>query len=174
LPKEYFLRTSRLGFRNRSPDDLPLAVSLWGDPEVTRLNGGPFSEDRIKARLDIEMANFAARQVQYWPMFLLADDGFAGCCGLRPYELENGIFELGYNLRPVYWRRGLAVEAARAIVALAFQQERVKALFAGHHPENAASKRILLKLGFQYSREELYPPTGAMEPVYFLSRPENK
>lgn len=174
MHKEYFLRTSRLGFRNWAPHDLPLAFSLWGDPEVTRLNGGPFSEDKIKARLQTEMANFAAQQVQYWPMFLLADNDFAGCCGLRPYELEKGIFELGYNLRTVYWKQGLAIEAARAIVAFAFQQERVRALFAGHHPENSASKLILLKLGFQYSREELYPPTGAMEPVYFLSRPGSK
>ncbi|MGV8124602.1 MAG: hypothetical protein AB2L14_33045 [Candidatus Xenobiia bacterium LiM19] len=35
--KKYFLVTQRLGFRFRTPGDLPVATSLWGNPEVTRL-----------------------------------------------------------------------------------------------------------------------------------------
>jgi ribosomal-protein-alanine N-acetyltransferase len=44
----YFLKTSRLGFRQWSIADLPLAMALWGDPEVTRFIGGPFSPDKIQ------------------------------------------------------------------------------------------------------------------------------
>jgi [ribosomal protein S5]-alanine N-acetyltransferase len=173
LPTEYFLRTPRLGFRNWSSGDLPLALALFGDAQVTRLIGGPFSHDKVKARLATEIANLAEFDVQYWPMFLLAGDDFAGCCGLRPYALEKGIYELGYNLLPCYWGKGLAEEAARGIIAFAFEQTRVTALFAGHHPENAASRRILQKLGFRYTHDELYPPTGAIEPVYLLEKPES-
>lgn len=112
----YFLRTPRLGFRHWSPDDLPLALSLWGDPEVTHLIGGDvaFSEERVKDRLAAEIANLAAYEVQYWPIFRLEDDNFVGCCGLRPFKLEEGIYELGYHLRIAHWRKGFAEEAARA------------------------------------------------------------
>jgi [ribosomal protein S5]-alanine N-acetyltransferase len=173
LPTEYFLRTPRLGFRNWSADDLPLALTLFGDPQVTRLTGGPYSADKVKARLDTEIANLVEFGFQYWPVFLLESDDFVGCCGLRPYELEKGIYELGYNLRPCHWGKGLAEEAARGIIALAFGRVQVRALFAGHHPENAASRCILQKLGFRYTHDELYPPTGAMEPVYLLTKSEN-
>jgi len=139
---------------------------------VTRLTGGPYSADQVKARLATEIANLAEFDFQYWPMFLLENDDFVGCCGLRPHELEKGIYELGYNLRPCYWGKGLAEEAARGIIAYAFERVRVSALFAGHHPENAASRRILQKLGFRYAHDELYPPTGAIEPVYLLEKPK--
>lgn len=173
MPTEYFLRTPRLGFRNWSLNDLPLARALFGDPQVTRLTGGPFSDGQVMARLDTEIASLAEFDFQYWPMFLLEDDDFVGCCGLRPHELEKGIYELGYNLRPSYWGKGLAEEAARGIIAYAFEHVRVSALFAGHHPENAASRRILQKLGFRYTHDELYPPTDAIEPVYLLTKPES-
>lgn len=45
------------------------------------------------------------------------------------------------------------------------------ALFAGHHPENAPSRHILEKIGFRFTREELYPPTGLNHPSYLLTTP---
>jgi RimJ/RimL family protein N-acetyltransferase len=44
-------------------------------------------------------------------------------------------------------------------------------LFAGHHPDNAASKHALERLGFRYTHHELYPPTGLEHPGYELVRP---
>jgi hypothetical protein len=44
------------------------------------------------------------------------------------------------------------------------------ALFAGHHPENTASPKILSRLGFRYERHELYPPSGLVHPSYLLRR----
>lgn len=106
-------------------------------------------------------------RVQYWPMFALKDSEFVGCCGLRPYKET---LELGFHLRPEYWGRGLAEEAARGVIAYAFYGLRMEVLFAGHHPENRASKRVLEKLGFGYTHDEVYPPTGLMNPGYLLRR----
>ncbi len=36
----YFLTSARLGFRQWTAADLPLAVALWQDAEVTRYLGG--------------------------------------------------------------------------------------------------------------------------------------
>jgi [ribosomal protein S5]-alanine N-acetyltransferase len=44
------------------------------------------------------------------------------------------------------------------------------ALFAGHHPDNTGSRRTLVKLGFRFTHDELYPPTGVMHPGYELRR----
>ena len=86
---KYFLTTKRLGFREWSAMDLPLAIALWGDPEVTRRMGGPFSDDEIRNRLAAEIASMAARGVPYWPLFFLTNDDYVGCAGLRPYQLTN-------------------------------------------------------------------------------------
>jgi [ribosomal protein S5]-alanine N-acetyltransferase len=170
LSNSYFLKTARLGFRSWSAEDLLLAASLWGDAEVTRLIGGPFTQEQITERLDREISSTNACRIQYWPLFLLSSGEFAGCGGLRPYNLPEGILELGFHLRPVFWRQGLAEEAARAVIAYAFETLGANAVFAGHHPQNQASRKLLEKLGFGFTHEELYPPTGLHHPSYLLRR----
>jgi RimJ/RimL family protein N-acetyltransferase len=65
---------------------------------------------------------------------------------------------------------GLALEAGGAVINFAFANLGAKALFAGHHPQNAASRTVLEKLEFRFTHEETYPPTGQMHPSYLLSR----
>jgi len=170
---DYFLRTPRLGFREWSINDLSLALDLWGDPGVSRFLGGPYSREAVEEKLTKEIATLNVHQIQYWPIFLLANNDHVGCAGLRPYKPQEKIHELGYHLRRQYWGMGLAEDAGRAVVNFAFENLGAKALFAGHHPENAASKRVLEKLGFRFTHEELYPPTGLMNPSYLLTRPLN-
>lgn len=168
----YFLQSSRLGFRTWSMEDVPLAVKLWGNAEVTRTFGGPFSETQILERLAREIANQLAYKLQYWPVFYLQDQEFAGCCGLRPYKIGIQIFELGFHFLPEHWGKGLATEAAQAVINYAFATLALKGLFAGHHPANAASSSVLKKLGFRYTHDEVYPPTGELHPSYFLAPPK--
>jgi RimJ/RimL family protein N-acetyltransferase len=167
---QYFLQSPRLGFRQWSRADLPFAVALWGDLEVTRFIGGPFSSEKIQERLNTEIDLCFRHNVQYWPIFLLETQEHAGCAGLRPYRPENAIFELGVHLRPTYWGRGLAEEAARTVIKFSFETAGAKALFAGHHPANSASQQLILKLGFRRTHEESYPPTGLNHPSYLLER----
>lgn len=171
LQPNYFLRSPRLGFRTWTLEDAPLALRLWGNAEVTHTFGGPFSERQILERLAREIAEQLTYKLQYWPVFLLADKEFAGCCGLRPYKTGKQIFELGFHFLPEHWGKGLATEAAQAVVSYAFGTLGLKGLFAGHHPDNAASAKVLGKLGFRYTHDEIYPPTGDIHPCYFLAPP---
>jgi RimJ/RimL family protein N-acetyltransferase len=170
---DYFLKSARLGFRCWSKDDLPLAIALWGDAKVTALIGGPFNARQVEERLIREIECLAIHKVQYWPIFLLSNGEHAGCAGLRPDCAGEQVYELGFHLRSEFWGRGLAEEAGRAVISHAFDALGAKALFAGHHPENRASRRVLEKLGFRMTHEELYPPTGLMHPSYWLERPHH-
>ena len=167
--RPYFLRTARLGFGHWTPDDLPLALGLWGDVRVTHLIGGPFSEDQVRQRLAMEVANQAAYGIQYWPLFRLADGEHVGCCGLRPYPEGEGMLELGFHICYDHWRQGYALEAAQAVIRHAFGTLHIRSLFAGHHPENEASRRLLQRLGFRYTRDEFYPPTGLYHLSYIMT-----
>ena len=141
---------------------------LWGDPEVTKFicASGRFTAEDIAARLEKEIGNGAAYGVQYWPIFALASDELIGCCGLRPYK--EGIYEIGFHLRPGFWRQGYAVEAAQAVIHHAFSVLKAEGLFAGHNPHNTASAGVLSKLGFKYTGDEFYAPTGLYHPSYEL------
>ena len=56
--------------------------------------------------------------------------------------------ELGYALVPEFWRRGLATEAALALVAFVEASGGVRRLCAHTYPHLAASVRILERCGF--------------------------
>jgi ribosomal-protein-alanine N-acetyltransferase len=170
----YFLKTARLGFRAWTTEDLPFALALWGDAKVTRLIGGPFSEEQIRKRLACEINNMREYGVQYWPVFLLSGYVFAGCCGLRPHTPEECIYELGFHFCAEHWGKGYAMESARAAIAYAFDSLGARGLFAGHHPDNTASQRVVEKLGFRFTHEEVYAPTGRMHRCYLLGAAQFK
>ena len=87
---------------------------------------------------------------------------------LRPHDPPAPIYELGLHIRSLHWRRGFAAEAASAVIRHGFGRLQAAGLFAGHHPDNHASRRLLTKLGFRYTHDELYPPTGLLHPSYML------
>lgn len=147
-----------------------MAMELWGDAKVTAFIGGPFSAEIVQSRLTKEIGQMRECGLQYWPIFLLDGDRYVGCAGLRPYRLEERVYELGIHLLRRFWGQGLAKEAALAVIGYAFDVLHAEALFAGHHPANEASRRLLLKLGFVPTHEELYPPTGLMHPSYLKLR----
>ena len=170
----FFLRSERLGFRTWVADDLELAVRLWCDPAVTRLFGGPYDTAWAAARLAREIAIQEESGYQYWPIFRLADGDHVGVCGMRPRDPAARINGFGFHLRPEHWGCGYATEASRVAIRYAFEVLGVRALFAGHHPENQVSRRVLHKLGFRYTHDELYPPTGLQHHSYLLEAPGSR
>ena len=171
MTPSWLFETERLRFRVWTADDLALAQALWGDERVTRLfHREQLDETQVRARLERELANQRDHGIQYWAMFAKEEDAHAGCCGLRPADPANRVFEVGFHLRPEFWGKGLASEAGGAVVRRAFEHHGATALVAGHHPDNHASRRVLLKLGFRHTHYELYPPTGIEHPSYLLTR----
>jgi [ribosomal protein S5]-alanine N-acetyltransferase len=170
-PHSCFLTTGRLEFSHWREYDLPLAMELWGNPKVSSLIGGPFTREEVEARLRREIQSMGTYKVQYWPVFLLHNDQFAGCAGLRPYKPEELVFEMGVHLLQENWGQGLAQEAGRAVIAFAFDSLGIRALFAGHHPANTASRNLMQRLGFRFTHEEFYVPTGLNHPSYLLTNP---
>jgi RimJ/RimL family protein N-acetyltransferase len=168
-----FLETERLRFRLWREGNIDLAVTLWGDPDVTRfIDSRPqLSREAVEERLAREIESQRDHEIQYWPMFLRESGDLAGCCGLRPHDVAGRVYELGVHVRRAHWGKGLALEASRAVIAHAFQARGAVALFAGHHPENRTSGHLLERLGFHRTHEELYPPTGLMHPSYRLEAP---
>ena len=170
--RDFFLMTERIGFSHWQTADRPLAISLWGDPAVTRYiaQDGRFTPDQIDARLREEIERQRTYGVQYYPIFLRSDQTFLGCCGLRPWDGPEDALELGFHLCAPHWGHGYATEAARAIIRYAFDTLGTSLLMAGHHPDNHPSQALLVKLGFCYLRDAYYPPTGRNHPTYQLTR----
>jgi ribosomal-protein-alanine N-acetyltransferase len=63
-------------------------------------------------------------------------------------EQEPLVMELGYGLLPQFWNQGYATEMGRAVVQWAFAERGVSLIVAGCAWDNAASARVLEKVGF--------------------------
>jgi ribosomal-protein-alanine N-acetyltransferase len=158
--------SERLRFVPWTEADADLAWTLWGDPRVTRLfSKEPLTREQVAERLRVEIDRGRTLGIQYWKLETAGPAAvFVGAAGLKPRS--KGVLELGFHLLPEHWGQGYATEAGRAIAAFAFNQLGVRALFAGHHPENHGSRAALEKIGFRYVHDELFPPTGLMHPGY--------
>ena len=172
--REYFLKSARLGFSNWREEDIDLARTLWGAPDVTKYicATGVFTEEDISARLAKELSNFKEFGVQYYPMFDLESGEFAGVGGFRPYDLDKNIYEMGIHLRKPFQRGGYGTELAKALINYGFGVLGFSAIFGGHHPNNEGSRALTKKLGFTYIGDEFYEPTGLYHPSYMLKRNE--
>jgi RimJ/RimL family protein N-acetyltransferase len=174
--KSYFLTTERLGFSIWHAEDIRDAARLWGDPAVTRylVAEGRMTPDQVQERLWKEIECFRVNGIQYWPVFLRAGDEFVGCCGLRPVDGNQKHMEMGVHLVKEQWRKGIATEACGAVIQYAFEHLQAECIFAGHHPENRVTPRLLERLGFRFLEEKYYPPTGLMHPSYILQTSTDK
>ena len=82
-------------------------------------------------------------------MFDRSDGRFLGECGLRLLD-DGATADLAYGLVPGAWGRGLATEAAAAVLAYAFEQLRLARVTAVARDENTASHNVMRKLGMGF------------------------
>ncbi|CAI8725247.1 GNAT family N-acetyltransferase [Priestia megaterium] len=89
---------------------------------------------------------------------------------MRPYNIQGKTLEFGIHLKRPYWGKGIAQEASQAVIDYSFTNLEVSSLFAGHNPKNRDSAKSLNKLGFKYTHDEFYKPTGLQHPSYLLTK----
>lgn len=70
-----------------------------------------------------------------------------GTIGLNTTNEATAEAELGFNLDPDYWRRGLATEAAQAMIEYGLATAGWRRIFATCDVDNKASEKVLRKLG---------------------------
>ncbi len=134
------IRTPRLILRSARPDDLDGMHAVLSDPRATRWWSTPPHEtlEQTRVWLDGMIANGPDH-----PDFVVElDNRVIGKAGF--YEMPD----VGYILHPDVWGQGLASEAVGAAVDHAFATRDVGTLTADVDPENAASIRLLERLGF--------------------------
>jgi ribosomal-protein-alanine N-acetyltransferase len=144
------LLTARLRLRALREGDLDELFRLYSDPSVASYVGR-----HTRAEVEHELRFDIVHQAQHgWAMWAVeerAGGAFVGACGLRPLEMRGPEIELGYDLFPRFWGRGLASEAARAVIAAALGELRIERVIAVVKPAHLASRRVLEKAGLAYT-----------------------
>lgn len=166
------IETERLRLRGHRQQDLPQCLAMWADPDVTRFIGGePAGEQRTWARLLGYIGHWAAMGFGYWVIVERDSGEFVGEVGLADFKREiaatmRGAPELGFALAPRFHGKGYATESAAAVLAWADAHLACPRTVCLIEPQNAASRRVVAKLGY----EEFSQGTYAGRTVLFLAR----
>jgi len=94
-----------------------------------------------------------------------------GWCGLGPLEFSPSEIEIYYGLSVDHWGRGLATEAAKAMLSYGFHDIGLDNIVAVVKPDNVASKKVIEKLGMKYRKvvENLPPGSEFYEGMLYYS-----
>lgn len=148
------LETPRLVVRDHRDGDLPFLTALLTDPAAMRYLPELFCADEEAARRNLEVSIAEAALVDRTRFFFAIEEratgAYAGEIGFTIEELRpaGSRADLGYFLLPAFRGKGYATEAGRAAVDFAFVKAGVWKLQTGCLRENAASERVMRKLGF--------------------------
>jgi ribosomal-protein-alanine N-acetyltransferase len=140
--------TARLRLRPLRRDDLDALAEVYLHPLVMRWIGTHTRED-VEREIAMQIEHQASLGWSFWAVEDRHTDRMIGDCGLQPLEHHGPEVELGYDLHPDAWGRGLATEAARAVIRQAFGPLRVDRVVAVVKPDHVASQRVLEKSGLR-------------------------
>jgi RimJ/RimL family protein N-acetyltransferase len=88
------------------------------------------------------------------------DERIVGSAAFKGPPDDDGVVEIAYGIAPAYQGRGLATEAAGALVSFALERVDVTTIRAHTLPEHNASGRVLTKSGFHHLGEVIDPEDG--------------
>ncbi len=167
------LETPRLRLRRLVAADEADLVALDSDPEVMRHVGSPpgvkspaETVERVRRRV-LESQGGEGGGLGFWRVEGCADGVFHGLGALLRMPDGDDV-EVAYRLARSAWGRGIATEAAGALVSHALGTLGLPRVVAVTYPDNLASQRVLDKLGFE--RRGLTEYKGVQTTYHVLTR----
>jgi len=170
------IQTERLILRRFTPEDAAFIVRLLNEPSFVHNigdRGVRTLEDAAKYLRDGPIASYARHGYGLWLAALKDTREPIGMCGLLKRDhLPDP--DIGYALLPEFCSRGYASEAAAAVLEVGWRELGMTRILAVVTPANAASIRLLEKLGFALAGTAPAQPGGAELALYEAHRPDDR
>jgi ribosomal-protein-alanine N-acetyltransferase len=158
-PKQKFfprsIETQRLRLSRWQTCDAVKFRPIAQDPRVMRYvnNGEPWSDAKVREFIARQMLHIVRNGFCFWKIQRKPDGLLIGLCGLQALRLgSRWEVEIGWWLTPPNWGRGLASEAAGAVMRETLKSLNANRIVAIAIAENYASRRIMQKIGMRYER----------------------
>jgi len=119
--------------------------------------GVPLTDDQIREFIGRQIRWFNERGFCLWKLLEKSTGRLIGFTGLQPLVAESTPeVEIGWWLAKDCWGKGLATEAARAALRGGFEHGGLRRVVSIARPENAASIRVMQKLGMRFERHFIH------------------
>lgn len=150
----HVIETERLALRRLSEADAPFILDLLNQPSFIANIGDRGARTLEQAAAYIRngpVASYSRYGFGLWLVVVKESGESAGICGLVKRDGLDDV-DLGFAFLPQHWKKGYAVESARAVRDHAASVVGLKRLVAITAPANWPSIRVLEKLGFTFEK----------------------
>ena len=143
-------KTARLILRSLSLEDVPALTDILSDPEVMKYSiNGVCDEAATREFVKWGLSCYESHGVGPWALIDKKSSELIGFCSAGPEmiaEIEE--INLGYRIAKRYWNKGLAAEAARAVLNYVFNEQKFTSVVVIIEPAHVASLKVAEKVGF--------------------------
>ncbi|WP_053365635.1 GNAT family N-acetyltransferase [Bacillus sp. FJAT-27245] len=145
------LETNRLILREIGKEDAAAIFACFSNEDVVRFYGQERLETIEQAEGFVEFfsKNFHEKRGIRWGIELKGEKGLIGTIGFNAWSPKHKRAEIGYELHPGHWRKGIVSEALERVISYGFEELGLNRIGAVVFLENEASSNLLLKAGFQ-------------------------
>lgn len=126
-------------------DDVDALLPLLTNARVRAFLGGPCTAEQAYEKLNRWLN---AQDALHWVVRETSTDAVLGLLSVSPHHDPRDM-ELSYQFLPAYWGRGYAAEALRVALAHIEETMPIARLVSETQEKNAASCRLLEKLGYR-------------------------
>ncbi len=143
---------------------------MGADPEVMEHFPSTLSSAESAALMSRNQRGLEERSYGFWALEVPGEVAFGGFLGIVPVPPEMPFapaVEIGWRLARPLWGRGLASEAARAVLERAFADLEMNELVAYTAVGNDRSRRVMERLAMARDPAEdfLHPGLAAEDPL---------
>jgi RimJ/RimL family protein N-acetyltransferase len=154
------LETARMRGERLGPRHQAAMAPLLADPRVGATMGGVATPEQVAEQLAVGAAEWERDGFGYWMFFDSATGEPVARGGLSRTEFDGQPeIEVGWTVTPERWGEGLGTELGAAALEVAAGLG-LGDIVAFTLPHNAASRRIMEKLGFAYEKTAPYKTFG--------------
>ena len=155
------LTTARMRGERLGPRHLSALAPILADPRVGATLGGVQAREQVAVMLEQAAAGWRRDGMGYWMFYETATGAPVARGGLsRATFAGRPEVEVGWTVAPARWGEGFATELGAAALEVAFGVLGLDDVVAYTLPHNAASRRVMEKLGFVYELTAPYKTFG--------------
>ncbi|MBD3918427.1 GNAT family N-acetyltransferase [Paenibacillus sp. PR3] len=147
------IETERLYMRELTLEDIEAVYKHFSIPEVVRFMDIEVCKDLQEAE---EIIAFHINDTGCrYGLFDKETNKFIGTCGFHCWSTDQDETkaEIGFDLAPPYWGRGIMQEALHEMIRLGFDLMKLDYIEATTEIENVQSQKLLKKLAFNQDKD---------------------
>lgn len=148
------LRSERLLLRQWREEDREPFAALNADPRVMEFFTSTLSRTQSDEMVERIRRHFVERGFGLWAVEVPGLAPFAGFVGLKYPHLPAPFVpavEIGWRLAYEHWGRGYAIEAARAVLTVAFSRLALNEIVSITTTTNLRSRQVMMRLGLRHA-----------------------